>query len=114
MRPVKIADRDLMGDDVAKSLAGKPGVEMKGGRLDLERWLSQFPEIQIDGVIWRGTNRGLDAGKHRQGRAMNMTGGDQLHPRMPSDDGGKLAGIEKILAVHVPDTSLERRVVQEQ
>ena len=103
-----------MGDDVAKSLAGKPGVEMEGGRLDLERWLAQFRQIQIDGVIWRGTNRGRHARKHRQGRAMNMAGGDQLHARMTSDDGGKFAGIEKILAVHVPDAGLERRVVQEQ
>ena len=57
MRPVEIADRNLMRNDAAESLARKPGVEMQCRRLDLERWLAQFCQIQIDRVIWRRTNR---------------------------------------------------------
>ena len=114
MRPVEIADRNLMGNHAAKSLAWKPGVEMKCRRLDLERRLAQFCQVQIDGVIWRRTNRRSDSGEHRQDRAMNVTGGDQLCARMAFDDSRKLAGIEQILAVHMPDAGLERRMVQEQ
>ena len=114
MRPVEIADRNLMGNHAAKSLARKPGVEMKCRRLDLERRLAQFCQIEIDGVIWRRTNRRLDSGEHRQDRAMNVTGGDQLRARMAFDDSRKLAGIEQILVVHVPDAGLERRMVQKQ
>ena len=44
---------------------------------------------------------------------MNVAGGDQLHARMAPDDGREFAGIEEILAVHVPDAGLERRMVQE-
>ena len=109
-----MADRNLMGNHAAKSLARKPGVEMKCRRLDLERRPAQFCQIEIDGVIWRRTNRRLDSGEHRQDRAMNVTGGDQLRARMAFDDSRKLAGIEQILAVHVPDAGLERRMVQKQ
>ncbi len=114
MRPVEIADRNLMGNDAAKYLARKPGVEMKCGWLDLERRFAQFCQVQIDGVIWRRTNRRWDTGEHRQDRAMNVAGGDQLRARMAFDNSGKLAGIEEKLAVHVPDAGLERRMVQEQ
>src|SRR6266403_1435817 len=100
--------------DAAKSLAWKPGVEMKGRRLDLERRLAQFCQVQIDGVIWCWTNRRWDTGEHRQDRAMNVAGSDQLRARMAFDDGGKLAGIEEKLAVHVCDAGLEWRMVQEQ
>src|SRR5260370_34929000 len=103
MRPVEIADRNLMGNHAAKSLAGKPGVEMKCRRLDLERRLAQFCQIEIYGVIWRRTNRRLDSGEHRQDRAMNVTGGDQLRARMALGDSRKRAGLEQILVVHVPD-----------
>src|SRR5438876_3675679 len=109
MRPVEIADRNLMGDDAAESLARKPGVEMKCRWLDLERRLAQFCQVQIDGVIWRRTNCRRNPGEHRQDRAMNVTGGDQLRARMAFDNGRKLAGIEEKLAVHVPDASHERR-----
>ncbi len=88
-----MADRNLMGNHAAKSLARKPGVEMKCRRLDLERRPAQFCQIEIDGVIWRRTNRRLDSGEHRQDRAMNVTGGDQLRARMAFDDSRKLAGI---------------------
>jgi hypothetical protein len=30
MRPAEIADRNLMGDDTAEALAGKPAVQTKG------------------------------------------------------------------------------------
>jgi hypothetical protein len=36
VRPVEISDRDLMGDDDAEHLAGKPAVAMVRRRLDLE------------------------------------------------------------------------------
>ena len=114
MRPVEIADRNLMRNDAAESLARKPGVEMKCRRLDLERWLSQVFQIQIDRMVGRRANRGRDTGKHRQRRAMNVPGGDQPHARMAPDDRREFAGIEQILAVHVPDAGLERRMVQKQ
>ena len=78
MWPVEIADENLMGDDAAKALPRKPAVEMKRRRFDLERWLAQVVEIQIDRVIWRRANRGRDTGKHCQRRAMDVAGGDQL------------------------------------
>src|SRR6266851_7003175 len=114
MRAIEIADRHLMRHHAAESLPRKPAVEMKGRRLDPERRLSQFFQIQIDGVIWCRANRGWDTGKHRQCRAMNVTRGDQLHARIASDNRLEFAGIEQILAVHVPDAGLERRMVQEQ
>ncbi len=45
MRPVEIANRDLMGDDAAEPFPWKPGVEMKGRWLDLEGWFAQFRDI---------------------------------------------------------------------
>ncbi len=84
MRPVEIADGNVMGDDAAESLAGKPGVEMKGRGLDLEGRFAQLREIQIDRMIGGGTNRGWDTGEYRIGGAVNMTGGNQLNARMAS------------------------------
>ena len=78
MWPAEIANRNLMRDHAAEALAGKPAVEMKRRRFDLERWLAQVVEIQIDRVIWRRANRGRDTGKHCQRRAMDVAGGDQL------------------------------------
>ncbi len=114
MRTVKCPDRDLMGDDGAKSLARKPGVEVEGRRLDLERRLAQLGEIEIDGVVRRRTDRGRHAREHRQRRPVNMAGRDQLHARMTPDDGCEFDGVEEILAIHVPDAGLERRMMQEQ
>src|SRR5882724_6191505 len=114
MRSVEIANRNLMRDHAAESVTRKPAVEMKGRRFDLERWLAQVVEIQIDRVIWRRANRGRDTGKHGQRRAMDVTGGDQLHTRMAPDHSCQFAGIEQILTVHVPDAGLERWMVQEQ
>src|SRR5216684_2294532 len=114
MRSVEIADRHLMRHHAAESLPRKPAVEMKGRRLDPERRLAQFFQIQIDRVIRRWANRGWDTGKHRQCRTMNVTRGDQLHARIAPDNRLEFAGIEQILAVHVPDAGLERRMVQEQ
>ena len=65
-------------------------------------------------MIRRRANRGGNAGEHRQRRAMNVAGRDQLHARMTPDDRREFAGILEILAVHVPDAGLERRMVQEQ
>ena len=113
MRPVEIADRNVMGNHAAKSLARKPGVEMKCRRLDLERRLAQFCQVQIDGVICRRTNRRWDTSEHRQDRAMNVASGDQLRARMAFDYSCKVTGIEEKLAVHVPDAGLERWMVQE-
>src|SRR5258708_6681438 len=114
MRAVEIADRDLVGDDAAKTLARKPDVQMKGRRLDLERRRAQFRQIEVDRMVWRRTNRGRNAGKRRERRAMDVAGGDQLHARMALDDIRKLVGILEILSVHVPDAGFERRMMQEQ
>src|ERR1700692_3671858 len=100
MWSVEVADRNLVGDDASKTLAGKPAVEMEGRRFDLERGLAQFCQIKIDGVIGRRTDRGRYACEHRQRRAVNVAGGDALPARMAPDDGGELAGIAEILAVH--------------
>ena len=103
-----------MGDDGAEPLARKPGVEVEGGRLDLEGGLTQFGQVEIDRMVRRRTNRGRYARKHRQRRTMDMPGADQLHPRMTPHDGREVARVKEVLAVHVPDAGLERRVVQEQ
>jgi hypothetical protein len=114
MRPVERADRDLVCDDVAESLPRKPAVQVKRWRLDLERGLPQFLQIQINSMIWGRTDRGRNAAEHRQGCAMNVAGGDQLHPRMAPDNRLQFVGIAEMLAIHVPDSSLEWRMVQEQ
>lgn len=114
MRAIEIADWELVGNDAAKPLAGKPDVQMKGRRLDLERWLAQFRQIEIDGVVWRRANRGRHIGKRRERCAMDVAGGDQLHARMALDDIRELVGILEILPVHMPDAGLERRMMQEQ
>jgi len=51
MRAVKAPDRHLMRDDRAKPFTRKPGVQVEGRRLDLERWLAQLGQIEIDGRI---------------------------------------------------------------
>src|SRR5580698_7792212 len=107
MRPVEFADRNLVSDDVAEPLPRKPAVQVKRRRLDLERRFSQLLQVQINGVIWGWTDRGRSAAEHRQGRAMNVAGGDQLHPRMTPDNRLQLVGIAKMLAVHMPDAGLE-------
>ena len=84
MRPVKIADRDLMGDDAAESLAGKPGVEMKGRRLDLERWLSQLrrdPDRRRDlapGKSWSGRRQTSSASRDERGRWRSVARADAV------------------------------------
>jgi len=114
VRTVEIPDRHLMGHHAAEAFTGKPGVEMKRRVFDLEGRLAQFREIEIDGVVGRGADCGGDAGKHRQRGAVNVAGGDQLHPRMTFYDRRQRAGIEEVLAVHVPDAGLEWRMMQEQ
>src|SRR6202035_1251201 len=79
MRSVEIPDRDLVGHHAAEPLARKPAVKMKRRRLDLERGVAQLRQIEIDGVIGRRADRGRDTGKHRQGGAMDVTGGDPLY-----------------------------------
>ena len=113
MRPIKIADRHLMGHHAAKPLPRKPGVEMKGRRFDLERRFAQLREIEVDGVIGRGADRGGDTGENGQGRAMDMAGGDQLYARMAPYDRSKFSGVEQVLAVHMPNAGRERRMMQE-
>lgn len=45
---------------------------------------------------------------------MNMPGSDELHTRMTPENWREVAGIDEILAIHVPDTGLEGWMVQEQ
>src|SRR5260370_15680816 len=98
MRAVEIADRDLVGDDAAKTLARKPDVQMKGRRLDLERRRAQFRQIDVDGMVWRRTNRGRNAGKRRERRAMDVAGGDQLHAQIALDDLRQLVDLFELLS----------------
>jgi len=114
MRTVKRTDRHLMGHQGAEPLAGKPGVKVQGRRLDLERRLAQLREIEIHRMIGRRADRAWTAREQRQGRPMYMPAGDELDSRMAPDDRGQFAGVMQILAIHVPDTCSERRVVQEQ
>src|SRR5207245_4317551 len=113
MRAVELADRHLVSDHAAKVSVRKPAVEMKGRRLDLERGLAQVRQIEIDRMVGRRADRRRHTGEHRQRRAMNMAGGDEFYPRMVADDRRKIIRIEQILAIHVPDTGDERRMVQE-
>ena len=86
---------------------------LKGRRLDLEGRLAQFREVEIDRVIGGGANRGGDTGEHREGGAVNVAGGDQLHARMAPDDRSEVARVKQVLAIHVPDAGLEWWVVQQ-
>src|SRR6185369_15510103 len=114
MRAVEGPNWDLMGHDVAESLARKPGVEVEGGRLDLEGGLAQFGQIEIDGMVRGWADRGRHTRKHRQCRAMDMPRCDQLHAGMTADDGCEIACVEENLAIHVPDARLEWGMVQKQ
>jgi hypothetical protein len=80
-----------MGNDGAESLARKPGVEVEGGRLDLEGGLAQFGQIEIDGMVRGRADRGRHARKHGQCRAMDMPRCDQLHAGMTAHDGREIA-----------------------
>jgi len=86
-----------MGHDVTKALtdplAGKPGVEVEGRRLDPERRLPEMVEIKVDRVIRRRANRAGNAGEHGHCRAMDMAGGDKLHAGMALDDCCQLSGV---------------------
>ena len=113
MRSVELPDRHLMRDKAAKVLAGKPGVQMKGRWLDLERRLTQLRQIKIYCVIWRRADRGRNAREHRQRRAMNVTGRDQLHAGMALNDCSQFSSIMQVLAIHVPNAGQERRMMQE-
>src|SRR3954469_12545501 len=114
MRSVESPNWDLMSYDVAVPLARKPGVEVKRGRLDLEGGLAQFGQIEINGMVRSRADCGRHARKHSQCRAMDMPRCDQLHAGMATHDGREIACIEKILAIHVPNARLERRMVQKQ
>src|SRR2546429_3690710 len=114
MRPVEGTYGDLMGHDVAESLARKPAMEMEGGRLDLEGGFAQLGQIEIDGMVRGWADRGRHARKHSQCRAMDMPRCDLLHAGMTAHDGREFACVEKILAVHMPNARLERRMVQKQ
>src|ERR1700689_663890 len=65
MWPVELADRDLMGDDVPKSLPRPPDMQVKRRWLDPEGRFALLGQVEIDGVIGRGADRGGDAGKGR-------------------------------------------------
>ncbi len=111
MRPVVLADRNLMRHHAAEALSGKPAVKMKRRRLDLERRLPQLRQVKIDRVIGRRTDRSLNPGKHGQSSAMSVPGGNQLHAWMAPDEQRQLCGIEEILPVHMPYPRLERWMV---
>ena len=114
MRPVELADRNLMRHQMAAAFIRKPGVKMEGGLLDPERRLAQMREVEIDGVVWRGTDCAGHTRKHRHDRAMEVAGRNKSYPRMPLDDIGKLGRIAQVLTIHVPDAGDEGRMVQEQ
>ena len=109
MRPIEGTYGDLMGHDRAESLAWKPAMEVEGGRLDLEGGLPQFGQIEIDGMVRGWTDRGRHARKHGQCRTMDMPRCDQLQAGMTAHDGRKIACVEEILAVHVPNPATEDR-----
>src|SRR6185295_9858239 len=114
MRPVEATYGDLMGDNRAESLARKPAMEVEGGRLDLEGGFTPFGQIEIDGMVRGRADRGRHTRKHGQCRAMDMPRCDQLHAGMTAHDGREIARVEEILAVHVPNACLERRMMQKQ
>jgi hypothetical protein len=114
MRPVEVAERNLMRHHAAESFTWKPAVKMKGRLLHLEGWFAQLGEIKIDGMIWRRTNRGRNVTEHRQHGAMNVAGGDEPDPRIAGDNCSEFVCIMQILAIHVPNPRNERRVMQEQ
>ena len=114
MRAVESSNWDLMSYDSAVPFARKPGVEVEGGRLDLEGGFAQFGQIEIDGMVRGWADRGRHARKHGQRRAMDMPRCDQLHAGMTAHDGREITRVEEILAVHVPNARLEWGMVQKQ
>jgi hypothetical protein len=86
---------------------------MEGRRLDLERRLTQMIEIELDGMVGNRADCARAACEHRQRRAMNVTGCDQLHARMTLNDCSQFSGIVQVLAIHVPNAGQERRMMQE-
>src|ERR1700741_4527434 len=103
-----------MGHEPTKTFARKPGVEVEGRRLDLERWLTPLVEVEVDGVVGSRANRAGDDGEQRKRRAMEVAAGDKPSTRMTPDDRLKFAGVLQVLTVHVPNAGRKRRVMQEE
>src|SRR5262249_29825028 len=97
-----------------KTFARKPGVEMEGRRLDLERWLTQLIEIEVDGVVGSRANRAGNSGEQRERRAMRVAAGDKTSTWVMPDDRFQLARIVQVLAVHVPNAGHKRRMMEEE
>src|SRR6201991_3868045 len=114
VRSVKPADRHMVCHHTAESLAWKQPGQVKSRRLDLERWLAQLCQVEVNRVVGYRADRGRDTGKRRECGTMNVAGGNELYARMTPDDRREFAGIEQVLAVHMPDAGREWRMVQEQ
>lgn len=113
MRPVELADRNLVRDQLPKTLPRKPCVQVKCRRFHFERRLAELPKVQVDRMVRRRAQCHRNPGKGGEHGPMNVPTPDQLRTRVTPDDSCQFFGIEEILPVHVPDPALERRVVQE-
>src|SRR5690242_9613152 len=81
-RSREVADRHVMRDEVAEALACKPGMEMKGRRLDLERRRQAFVEVEGNRMVGGRADGRRNAGELRERRAVDVAGGHQPRARM--------------------------------
>src|SRR6266480_3261221 len=70
-------------------------------------------KVEIDGVVGCRTDARRNAGKQRRDRAMDVAGADQPYVRMTLDDRGQLRRVTQVLAIHMGNAGLERRMMQE-
>src|SRR5512138_3110538 len=101
MGPVELPDRHMVGNDIPKTLAGKPDMQMKGRRFYLEGRFTQLPEVEIYGVIGRRTNGGSRACEHRHRRAVDMARRNKPDAGMTPDNLCKRIRIEEVFAIHM-------------
>src|SRR5689334_14861769 len=111
MRPVELPYWHVMGDDISKAFAGKPDMQMKGRWLHLEGRFAQLREVEVDGMIGGWADGRRHPREHRERRTVDMARCDKLDTGMTSNDLCKLVCIEEVLAIHMPNAGLERRMV---
>src|SRR5690242_12556043 len=95
-RPREVADRHVMRDQVAEAIAGKPGMQMKGRRLDLERRRQAFVEVEGHRMVGGRTDGRRNAGELRERRTVDVAGGHQPHARMLPQDAVERRGVAQV------------------
>ena len=97
MRPVELADGNLMCDRLPKALSWKPGMDVKRSWFHPKLWFAKLCEVQIDGVVRRRTNRHGNAGEGGRRGPMNMPARDQLRPPMTPNNSCRLVSMGAVV-----------------